>query len=87
MYQFDKQITTNILFQIKWFNVSIGWSTLNIQLLINNHSIKRQINQLNIGLEQYFDKYRDCINKITRTCVINDEVSSSTLVDDFASHD
>jgi hypothetical protein len=42
---------------------------------------------LNIVLEQYFDKYRDCINKIIRTCIINDEDSFSTLVEDLVSHD
>jgi hypothetical protein len=48
----------------------------------------KDINQIiEFGLEQYSGKrIRDYINKTTRTCFINDEVSSSTLVEDLTSH-
>jgi hypothetical protein len=53
---------------------------------MNNQS--KDINQIiEFGLEQYSGKKnRDYINKTTRTCFINDGVSSSTLVEDLSSH-
>jgi hypothetical protein len=48
----------------------------------------KDINQIiEFGLKQYSGKKNwDYINKITRTCFINDEVSSSTLVKELIFH-
>jgi hypothetical protein len=48
----------------------------------------KDINQIiEFRLEQYSGKkIWDYINKITRTCFINDEVSSLTLVEELTSH-
>jgi hypothetical protein len=49
----------------------------------------KDINQIiELGLEQYSckKKIQDYINKTTRTCFINEEVSPSTLVEDLTSH-
>jgi hypothetical protein len=48
----------------------------------------KDINQIiELGLEQYSGKkIGDYINKITRMFFINDEVSSSTLVEELTSH-
>jgi hypothetical protein len=40
-----------------------------------------------LNLNNNLIKHLSYINKITKKCVINDEVSSSTLVEDLASHD
>jgi hypothetical protein len=48
----------------------------------------KDINQITeFGIEQYSGKkIRDYINKTIRTCFINDEISSSTLIEDLTSH-